>query len=353
MRQADACIVGMGAQTAIGRSAAATMAAVRAGISAAAEHPVYRARDREPMVVCRTSWLPPDLAGVERFVSLATSPALEALAGWPMLSLLRPIELFVGLPEKRPGRPAGLEMALAQRLSDRLRTESPIASVHVFPSGHASFFLALAEAKARIAAGVADLCLVGGVDSYLEPETLEWLEDGGQLHSYENSWGFIPGEGAAFCLLASARVAKDSSNQLSSLLAVAVSYEENRIKTETVCVARGLSDACDRTLSVLPAGAAVDQVICDVNGEPYRSDELSFVMARESRHFAAPGEFLAPADCWGDVGAASGSLFAALAISASRRGWAKGPLHLLWASSEGGQRGAALLEVAVARDPAH
>ena len=94
-------------------------------------------------------------------------------------------------------------------------------------------------------------------------------------------------------------------------------------------------------------------MICDLNGEPYRANELGFSITRLARRFAAPGEFLAPADCWGDVGAASGPLFAAIAIAAGARGYGRGPRNLLWASSEGGQRSAALLEVLAASSPYH
>ena len=44
------------------------------------------------------------------------------------------------------------------------------------------------------------------------------------------------------------------------------------------------------------------------------------------------------------MGAASGPLFAMLACQAFARGYSNGPRTMLWASSEGGRRGAAVLE---------
>ena len=61
-----------------------------------------------------------------------------------------------------------------------------------------------------------------------------------------------------------------------------------------------------------------------------------------------PTDFLAPADCWGDVGAAGLPLHLLLAASACRKGHAKGPLTLLWGSSDGGGRGAAVIRADVA-----
>jgi 3-oxoacyl-[acyl-carrier-protein] synthase-1 len=214
--------------------------------------------------------------------------------------------------------------------------------------------MAIEGARALLQRDEADLCLAGGVDSYLETETLEWIEDSHQLHSLDNSWGFVPGEAAGFCLLASPRAARAlKGGVLARLIGVATAREENRIKTETICLGRGLTQALHQALEALPTEALVDQVICDLNGEPYRANELAFTMTRLARRFASPGEFLAPADCWGDVGAASGPLFAALAVAAGARGYGRGPRNLLWASSEGGQRCAALLQVEAASPAYH
>ena len=64
----------------------------------------------------------------------------------------------------------------------------------------------------------------------------------------------------------------------------------------------------------------------------------------DSMLFKNAAAFEAPADCWGDVGAASGPLYVSLVAAAEERGYAKGPLSLIWASSEGGRRAAAILK---------
>jgi 3-oxoacyl-[acyl-carrier-protein] synthase-1 len=88
-------------------------------------------------------------------------------------------------------------------------------------------------------------------------------------------------------------------------------------------------------------------MICDQNGEAYRADELAFMLVRLSERFTDGSDFEAPADCWGDVGAASGPLFVVLAAAAAERGYARGPHYVLWTSSESGERGAALLQLHV------
>lgn len=75
-------------------------------------------------------------------------------------------------------------------------------------------------------------------------------------------------------------------------------------------------------------GAKIDATLCDQNGEAYRADEFGFMLARTSEGFVNPADFEAPADCWGDVGAASGPLFVVLAAMAAKKGYAKGPRTL-------------------------
>jgi len=81
-----------------------------------------------------------------------------------------------------------------------------------------------------------------------------------------------------------------------------------------------------------------------MNGEPYRADEFGFACVRTGEAFVSASDFNAPADCWGDVSAASGPLGLMLAVIAARKGYAKGRYGFVWASSEGGERAAALVD---------
>ena len=80
-----------------------------------------------------------------------------------------------------------------------------------------------------------------------------------------------------------------------------------------------------------------------MNGEPYRADEFGFTALRTKEHFESASDFVAPADCWGDVGAVGGLLHIVLACAAAAKGYAGGELAFAWASAEGGQRAAALV----------
>jgi 3-oxoacyl-[acyl-carrier-protein] synthase-1 len=167
------------------------------------------------------------------------------------------------------------------------------------------------------------------------------------LKSSANRNGFPPGEAAGFCLLTTATTASGMGlRPLAQIESVAVAREPNAIRTPTICVGRGLSDAIQAaTASLRLPEERVDDSICDLNGEPYRSEEFALTVLRTQLAFVDATRFTTPADCWGDIGAASAPLFANLAVAAGLRGYAKGPRVLLWASSVGGERGAALVRL--------
>jgi len=92
-----------------------------------------------------------------------------------------------------------------------------------------------------------------------------------------------------------------------------------------------------------PESPKVDRILCDMNGERYRGNEYGFAAIRNPTLFRNAADFETPADCWGDIGAASGPLFVCLAAEAEARNYSKGLQTLVWASSEQGLRAAALL----------
>jgi 3-oxoacyl-[acyl-carrier-protein] synthase-1 len=87
----------------------------------------------------------------------------------------------------------------------------------------------------------------------------------------------------------------------------------------------------------------VSDIYCDMNGEPYRSDEFGFTALRTKEHFESASDFVAPADCWGDLAAAGAVLHVMLSCAAGAKAYANGPLAFAWASSESGERATALL----------
>jgi 3-oxoacyl-[acyl-carrier-protein] synthase-1 len=308
----------------------------------------------EPMRAAIAPWLDIDCQGQDRFESLlfpAIDQALEPVVacGDPNLR----VALALGLPSARPGLPTELGDAL--RASILKRYPGRFVAQAVLENGHAAGLLALHASMRKMAEGAFDVCVLAGVESYLAPETLEWLEKNEQLHGagpLNNAWGFIPGEGAGAALLVTGRaLTRLQAKPLGQVLSVGKGFEQNRIKTKTVCTGEGLTAAFRDGLLGLPAGAKVTDVYCDMNGEPYRADEFGFAALRTKESFESASDFVAPADCWGDVSAASVPLALVLSLAASKKSYSKGPFSFLWASSENGERGSALLALPMLERP--
>jgi 3-oxoacyl-[acyl-carrier-protein] synthase I len=345
MRDEAAYLVAFGASTPVGRDAWSSAAAVRAGISGFVEHPYMIDTAGQPMRVAMAPWLDVSCQGAERLGVLllpAIEQALEPV-GRVGNGRLR-MGLALGLPSQRPGLPADVEPRLRATVLEEFRHR--FAALATFAIGHAAGLVGLHAACRKIVDRSFDACIVAGVESYLAPETLEWLEENEQLHgagALNNAWGFIPGEGAGAALLVSGEVLKRFRLEpLARVLSVGRGFEQNRIKTETVCVGEGLTAAFREGLAGLPSGAKVTDVFCDMNGEPYRADEFGFACLRTKEAFESASDFVAPADCWGDVSAASGPLGLMLSAIAARKAYSNGEYGFVWASSEGGERGAAL-----------
>lgn len=341
--QNDVCICGTGARTSVGFTAPTTAAAVRGAISGIAAHAFFVDRHGEPMSVASDPGLAPDLGLADRMEVLLTSALTEALEGsamsWPTIGA----RCWLALPAARPG----LTKSLSSRLVSTVVRILGLAAtdVQIIQRGHAAGIMGLQLAAGAITAGKIDIGLVLGVDSYHDPDTLEWLDQRGLLMSPSNRNGFPPGEAAGACLLVSESVAGRSQLPvLCRLIATSTALEPRPIGSPDPCIGEGLSAVLKQVIGHLALPVQkLTGTYCDLNGERYRSEEFTYALLRTQTAFVNPHDYQCPADCWGDVGAASGLLFATLAIVAHQRGYLNGCYPLIWAGSEDGFRAAAVL----------
>lgn len=343
-------LAAMGAVTPIGRDAWSSAAAVRAGVSGFGEHPYMVDTAGNPMRVAAAPWIDIDLQGSDRIAALLVPALQQALA--PLADAAdseTAVALALGLPSARPGLPSSLAWDLRHRVA--VAFPNWFSSIAILETGHAAPLVGLQAAMRKIAEGAFDACIIAGVESLISPETLEWLEQSDQFHgagSLNNAWGFIPGEAAGAVLVATEQVCRRLGvTPMARVLGVGRAHEPKAMKTATVCVGEGLTAAFREALSALPAGSQVTDVYCDMNGEPYRADEFGFACLRTKEFFVSASDFIAPADCWGDVSAASAPLGMVLSTIAAQKAYANGRLAFVWASSERGDRGAVLLDIPV------
>ncbi|MEM9460054.1 MAG: beta-ketoacyl synthase N-terminal-like domain-containing protein [Myxococcota bacterium] len=337
------------ARTPLGLTAQTSAAAVRAGISRIGDHPVWCDLAGEPIRMARDGVLSPELCGVDRVFELATAPLLAACDSCRARAPSVPIRVILGLPQLRPGWTAAHEQRYIQRIDQLTHPRGNVQLVYTKKRGHAATLAALDIAVRAIAQGGDELFVVGGADSYHEPKTLAWLQRNGQLKTLATRSGFLPGEGAGFVVAASTRLtAHFHRGDRVEVLGSASALEPKLIKTGADTVGEGLSRAIREAAASLRS--PVHNIYCDINGERYRTDEWAFVSLRCHSVLDDPAGYVAPVDCWGDLGAATGTVGLSLAMQAWERGYARGPTALICAGSEDGLRCVTVLERTKGRD---
>lgn len=337
-------IVAAAARTAVGRTLAASVAAVRAGLAGFEVDPELYDGDDKRIVTARARWLPSELTPAERVARLAQPAICQAL--WPLRerAQLR-VAAFVGVSDSaRAGRPSDLNEVVQEAVRAAVTRSGKLVELELVAKEHASGLLALEVAQERLANGRADVCLVGGVDSYLDHDMIAGLESGDRLRTSRQRFGFTPGEASAFLVLAPRATAP--SPALATIAGVASARETAPIARSAeseappaVVTGKALHACFERAAARDPQ---IDRLIGDLNGEPHRADELGMALVRFAKRIAQPPQVLAPAATWGDVGAASGPLSIGVAIEAFARGWGA-PRTLVFASSDAGERAAALV----------
>jgi 3-oxoacyl-[acyl-carrier-protein] synthase-1 len=338
----DICVVGLGARTAVGTGVQATAAAVRAGISGLSLHPRFVDQGGEPVSFACDPALDPDLPIVERMAAMLHAASQEAVAS---AASITPDGCLLALPEHRVGLPTDLESTFADALGRDLKL--PRDAVRTLSGGHAGGLMALQSAAQWLSQRLHQAVLVIGVDSYHDEQTLHSLEIHRRLKNSQIRGGFLPGEAAGACLLVRKVIAERAAVQsLAKIRSAATAVEPNPLRTMEPCIGKGLTAAiAAATQNLRLPNEQITLSYCDLNGERFRNEEFVFAQLRTQDSFLDANDYVSPADCWGDVGAASGPLFVALAAASKLRGYAKGSLVLLWTSSDRGYRSAVTLSL--------
>jgi 3-oxoacyl-[acyl-carrier-protein] synthase-1 len=326
-------------------SADSAAAAVRAGVSRIEEHPFLVDLRGDPVRAARDRHLDPGAAAPRRMLELARSALAEVVGKLGAKAKLDgKVLLFVGVAEPRLGWTEQAVTALRRELE---AAPGPGTwAIHTLAQGHASALELLRRGAEEIDRGTCDLCLVGGVDSYLDADALLWLDANEQLRAEGIPSGFPPGEGAGFLALASeVGMRALGRSPLATVRLACSAHETNLIKTDAINLGAGLTEVLGRTARYLQdRGAAADDVYGDLNGERYRTEEWGFAVLRLPEILRDAALRANGVASWGDAGAASGALTTVLAVQSWLRGHARGPYALVWGSSEQGLRSAVLLE---------
>ncbi|MFH1143585.1 MAG: beta-ketoacyl synthase N-terminal-like domain-containing protein [Candidatus Eisenbacteria bacterium] len=324
----------------VGSDTAQTCASIRARINRFAEwppFPVAGGRDSpeaaEPAVLAASKRFPAELEGRDRLTAmllaclqdflLEARLTREDLAHTPfLLACPRPDDAVAAWH---------LESTYVEDVFRRASLPKP-PLIAIDATGHTGVFRLLEQAVALLRAGRCDRCIVGGADTWFSASRIAALDRARRLKSSRNPDGFVPGEAAGLVLLERAGGAR----ALGLLDGPGLGEEPQTSGGDRHSTGSGLAGS----IAALPAGGAWSRVYCDLNGESYRFAEWGVARARLGERFAETIALIHPADCVGDVGAASGALLLACGVEAFRRGYADTERVLLWTASDERERAA-------------
>lgn len=359
----DLAITGVGAATPVGLSAAATCAALRAGVARLGEVHTFLVEGElvgnESAVGGRvpTEWYTggPSITewpGHERF-SMGEPPAPEQIvaSGPARLEELavpaaREAWADAGLTD---GEAWGLWLGLDETDAEQtplgavaaaLGASAPAVSEAV-AAGRGSALAALRNAAKALRADEVEVALVGGVDSLIRRERLAALSEAGALRSASHPQGVLPGEGAAFVVLERESRARGRDADRARVLALGTE-DEPTAGTDDANQAVGLTRLLRKVLRDWPGGDA-PLTVCDLNGDRYRAMEWTMASMRALAGHTGDQLIWHPADCIGDPGAASGAINLVWTVAAFDKGYAPRDQALVWGASDGALRAACLL----------
>jgi 3-oxoacyl-[acyl-carrier-protein] synthase I len=275
-----------------------------------------------------------------RMVRLAAPALREAVAG---LELRQAPPLFLGLPRPAPNsQPTSLPVLVATLARQAGVPLAESASSGAL-AGRAAFFLALEQGLRFLASGRGTVAIVGAVDSHLDLRLLAELDAQRRLLGEGVSDGFIPGEGAGFLVLARAAVAPKPRTTFCA--GAGLAKDPGHRHGDAPALGEGLWLAMNALLATTPLGKAqLQTVFAGLNGESFGAKEWGLARLRHQAAFSQQAPCEHPADCYGDVGAATGALLAGLAHASLAATHRQGPV-LVWASSDHEERGCAILDI--------
>ncbi len=344
----DPVIVGVGMMTSVGLSAPETAASVRATIMRFGETPI-RDHRFDPFVLAEVpeDGMPALAESVERetgltsremrMLRLGTMPLIESLAHLPPGE--KAPALALALPEMQPGHRvdgARFLKLFAMQTGNRFDVSKSAA----VDEGRAGALVAVARAAQMIRSGQAGFALAGAIDTYRDLYVLGTLDLEERVKSAVHLDGFIPGEGAAFLLLASGVAARAAGlKPLARVTRVALDEEPGHMYSDKPYKGDGLAKTLAQLFSSGDVGAPIAEVFSSMNGESHWAKEWGVGFLRNKGSFVEGHGMHHPADCFGDTGSASGPLMIGLAALGVRDGYRKSPC-LVYCSSDRGARAA-------------
>lgn len=352
--QAKMYIAGIGMVTPVGANTAMTAAAVRAEVSAYAETE-YTDPQGLPITMASVpdlafDTLEADIGEGDRFdarhyrvIKMAIFALREACA---LRSTKQSIPLLMAMPEAQAGARQVDDEGLIPLIDVLEKNCKPWISADQYRrlhSGRAAGMEAIDFCFRYLADQPNDFFLVGGSDSYRDGARLKVLAEASRLKVPGSLDSFAPGEAAGFLLLTSKpELAMARNGHIIALSPPGIAEEPGHLHSKETYRGDGLDQAFKKALGHQPPNS-VHGIYSSMNGENHWAKEYGVAYTRNRDHFRDPVKVEHPADCFGDLGAATVPILIALAaehLFKDTKAWA----HLVYSSSDSSKRGALVVE---------
>lgn len=287
--------------------------------------------DRLRIGTARVRYLPDDIVGTERMLGLAV-PALREGARSAGLDSSVAVPVFLSVPEKRTW-PEAEEKRLCgtflAELAHRAKVELDLGKSELVRVGHAGFAVAIEHALAH-----REVCIIGGVESHHHPDVLSELMQSLRVLSDDAHAGMVPSEAAAFIVVGR----RPGALPMGRIRGAACGMELPKTWEEPR-VAELLTDLVYKVAGTLEQ-TPVSWLLTDVNGERHRVKERDYLGFRTQELISMTSTHETRlAREMGDLGAATGAVYANYALQGFKTGFAPAREALVLTSSDGDARG--------------
>jgi 3-oxoacyl-[acyl-carrier-protein] synthase-1 len=331
-------VKGLGAVTAVGLDAPRTFASLRGGMDGLVETPFAGVMGQD-LRVAPVRGYAEGVLGRQRFKALAARALSECLSSLGDTTAT-PLPVFLGLPiADRPGVDEDLEPYLCDRLERHCAM--PRGTIQAISSGRTAVFAALRKAEDALNGGV-ETCIVGGVDSLLDPFDLRHFSKRGDLA--EEYDGYRPGEGACFVALSRRVNFGFWGRKPAAILGIGEALETASGSSQAPLVGAGMATAMRTALSdARAAESAIGLFVNAVNGTRREFEDEAHARIRLLRTPRAELATWHVASFLGETGAAYGALALLWASSALELDVSTAPGVLL-SAAQGPMRAAVFLQ---------
>lgn len=193
--------------TPVGHSAEMTAASVRAGISGLEESVDYNDIEGNPIIAAFIDEISDEEDDIIRMGAIAKYCLEKLLESYfnDEPGTENEIYLLLGIaPLSRPGpRYEGENQEVVNHLVEAVQKWTKKVTLQVITSGNPSVIQCIEIARELLKENPKSLCIIGGVDSLLALDTLDWFEESERLKSetFGRNQGFSPSEAVGFMLL--------------------------------------------------------------------------------------------------------------------------------------------------------